>query len=807
MVPNYFKILFRNNKQFTLINVVGLVIGITSTLLIMKFVRYETTYDLQSPHADNIWRVYNQTLNGKTVTTEDANTHSAIGPTLKAEVTEVVDYARLYCGNTPEVVVLADKKPFDIQKYYATDQGFFRMFPQKVLFGNGENCLKEPHTAIISRSNAKRIFGTENALNKQITISNGMMRGNYTITAVVEDVPQNTHLKFDMLVSYATKYANGHVDNFESYWDYTYLQLAEGSSTINVKKKLEAINEQFLKKESIRLDVQPFKDIHLHSNLTYELEPNGQIRIVRFLSILALIILVISFINYVNLTTALASERSKEVGIKKTLGASRLKLITQFLFESLSLGLLAFLVSVFLVWIFIGQFSSFIGISLNNHNTKIDLPFWVSSFIFLVFTALIAGLYPALYLSGISPADSLRKKVFFNNSVNLRKSLVVFQFASTAIMIVGVLVVIFQMKFLKNHDLGVKLDQILTIKSIPSESRADSLANRKLTVFRDECSKLSGVSKSASSSIVPGLGINTISGSSRPIHWDKKPDFANITSYFVETDEAFFDLFNIELLAGKHQFFPDPVARFQTVTINETMLKALGFPSADEAIGQQIAYKNSENGAKMTVGAVIKDFHIESLKIAPRPTLYYCFSPEQLGFLSIKIQSSQIEKSVKEIEEIWKKVYPDQPFNYWFLDENFAHQYKAEVQFGKVFGFFASIAIFLSSLGLLGLVLYSSKRRNKEIGIRKVLGASVKSIVVLLSKEYLILMSIAILIASPIAYFLMNKWLDGFAYKISIAWWFYALAGLFVLLIALSSVGFQSIRAAISNPVKSLKVE
>lgn len=807
MVPNYFKILLRNNKQFTLINVVGLVIGITSTLLIMKFVRYETTYDLLTPNAENIWRVFNQTLNGKTVTTEDANTHSAIGPTLKADVPEVVDYARLYCGNTPEIVVLADKKPYDIKKYYATDQGFLRMFPQKVLFGNEKNCLEEPHTAIISRSNARRVFGTENALNKQITITNGMMRGNYTITAVVEDVPQNTHLKFDLLVSYATKYANGHEDNFESYWDYTYLQLAEGSSTFNVKKRLETINEQFLKKESIRLDIQPFKDIHLNSNLTYELEPNGQLRIVRFLSILALIILVISFINYINLTTALASERAKEVGIKKTLGANRTKLIIQFLSESFSLGLLAFFVSVILVSILIKQFSLLIGIPLDNTNTKIDFPFWISSFIFVVFTSLIAGMYPAFYLSGISPSDSLRKKVFLKNSVSLRKSLVVFQFASTAIMIIGVIVVIFQMKFLQNHDLGVKLDQILTIKSIPSESRADSLANRKLTVFKEECSKLTGVSKLASSSIVPGLGINTISGSSRPIHWDKKPDFANITSYFVETDEVFFDLFNIELLAGKHQFFADPAARFQTVTINETMLKALGFPSAEHAIGQQIAYKNSENGAKMTVGAVIKDFHIESLKITPRPTLYYCFSPEQLGFLSIKIQSAQIEKSLKEIGEIWAKIYPNQPFNYWFLDENFAHQYQSEVQFGRVFGIFATIAIFLSSLGLLGLVLYSSKRRSKEIGIRKVLGASVKSIIVLLAKEYMILISIAIIIGSPVAYFFMSKWLDGFAYKIIIEWWFFAAAGLFILLIALTSVGFQSIRAALSNPVKSLKVE
>ena len=779
----------------------------TAALLLFKYVRYETKYDLQSPHASNIWRVFNQTLDGKTVITQDANTHSAVGPTLKADVAGVADYTRLYCGATPEVVVLANKQPFEIKKHYAVDPGFLRMFPQKVLFGNVKNCLEAPHSAILSVSQAKRLFGKENVLNQRITITHGMMAGDYAITAVVEDVPHNTHLKFDMLLSYATRYATGHKDNFESYWDYTYLQLVSGANPESVRNRLEKINEQFLKKESIRLDIQRFTDIHLNSQLTYELEPNGSMRMVQFLGIIALMILLIAFINYVNLTTALANERAKEIGIRKVLGASKNNLTGQFLFESFVIGLAAFGISILLLHSSIEVFSDFIGSPLQSPKDLFDIPFWAFSGLLVSILSLLTGVYPAWQLSGFQPIETLRGKFRMGSASTLRQSLVVVQFAGSVLLIICVLVVKNQLDFLQKHDLGLSLSQKIAIKTTPTQGVSDTLARQKLAIFKNKVSQLTDIEGSTSSSVVPGLGINTISGSSRPIHWVKSPNFAKITSYFVETDDQFFKLFNIKVLAGKHQFFADRAARFRTLTINETMRKTLGFPTPQSAIGERIAYQNSENGSTMVVGAVVEDFHVESLKTAPHPTLYYCFAPDQLNYLSLNIKSSQMKASLATMQQIWKELYPEKPFSYWFLDENFAHQYRTETQFGKTFSLFAILAIIISCMGLLGLVAYSVERRRKEIGIRKVLGASVIEITMMLSSKYIKLMILAIIFASPIAYYFMEKWLQDFAYRIDIEWWIFALSGIVAIVIALLTVSYQSIKAALANPVKSLRTE
>lgn len=806
MLLHYIKILLRKQPIFTAINFAGLVLGMAASLLLFRYVRYEQTYDLQSPHAGSIWRVYNQTLNGKTVVNQDANTHSAVGPTLKATVPSVVDYARLYCGNTPEATVVVGNQPFDIHRYYATDQGFLRMFPQKIVEGNAQNCLTAPHTVILTSTTAKRLFGNEQVVGKGLRLKDGRLAGTYTVTAVVADPPKNTHLKFDMLVSYASRYARGHEDNFESYWDYNYFQLAPDASTDGVTKKLAEINQTFLKKEGIQLVIQPFKDIHLHSNLTYELEPNGSARTVQFLGIIALVILVIAFVNYINLTTALANERGKEVGVRKVLGASRGTLTQQFLWESFVISSVAFGAAVVGVQLSTDWFGGIVGRDLSVSNT-VDGVYWGVSIGFIVLIWFVAGLYPALQLSGFRPVEVLRGRFVAGNTETLRKSLVVVQFACSAGLIFGVLVIEKQLHFLNNHELGVQLDQLVSVKVPASEDNRDSTIFRKLALFKSECAKVVGIEGASSSNIVPGLGINTIAGSNRPLHWVKKPDFAKITSYFVETDQDFFPLFGIRLLAGKHQFFPDRVARFNTITINETMRKALGFPSPEAAIGQQIAYENSENNSSMTVGAVVEDFHIESLKSAPKPTFYYCFAPQELGYLTLKMNVRQLEASLGSMQLAWKKIYPEEPFRYWFLDENFAHQYQNERQFNRVFGIFAVFAIAISCLGILGLTAYNVQRRRKEIGIRKVLGASVLSITVMLSTNFLKLIAFAVVLATPVAYYLMRQWLQEFAYQTEISWWVIAATAVGVLAVALLTVSVQSVKAALMNPVKSLKSE
>jgi putative ABC transport system permease protein len=799
------KILFRKQPVFAAINFGGLVIGMTAALLLFKFVRYEQTYDRQSPHAGQIWRVFNQTLNGQTVTMQDANTHSAVGPTLKKDVAGLVEFARLYCGNTPEVVVMANNQPFDVKRYYATDPGFMRMFPQTLLEGNAQTCLNAPHTAVLTSSTAQQIFGSAQALNRSFRITNGMMAGTYQVTAVVADPPQNTHLKFDMLLSYATRYAAGHQDNFESYWDYNYFQLAPNANPEAVRQRLAQINEQFLKREGIRLEIQPFADIHLHSNLSYELEPNGSYQTVQFLGIIALLIVVIAFINYVNLTTALANERAKEVGVRKALGAGRSALVRQFLTEGFVLSFLAFGVAVLFLHLGIEPFGTFIGRPLNDPSLGFDGIFWGVSVGAVAVISLLTGLYPALQLAGTQSVSVLKGTLSVGSAGLFRKGLVVTQFACSVALLIGVFVVTQQLQFLKNHDLGISLQQIVTLKSSPAPT--DSTARRRLGVFKTACAQLSGVEGLASSSIVPGLGINTISGSNRPLHWVRKPDYVRGASYFVETDADFFRLFGVKVLAGKHQFFEDRTARFQTVSINQKMCKALDFPSAQAAIGEQIAYKNSENGATMTIGAVVEDFHIESLKTTPQPTLYYCFAPEDLNYISLKIKASQMTNALQAVQTTWEKIYPDQPFNYWFLNENFAAQYRAEAQFNRVFGLFAALAILISCLGLFGLVAYSVQRRTKEIGIRKVLGASAVSLVAMLGKDFLLLIGVAIVIACPVGYYLMAQWLQDFAYRVSISGWVFVAAIALTVGLALLTIGYQAIKAALMNPVKSLKTE
>lgn len=805
MLTHYLRFLLRKQPVFTALNLAGLVIGMTAALLLYGYVRYEQTYDLQSPLANQIWRVFNQTLDGETVVTQDANTHSAVGPTLKAEVPGVLDFARLYCSNSSEVVAIVGTQAFEVALCYTTDPGFLRMFPQQMLRGDYNTCLNAPKQAIITQTQALRFFGTIDALGKTFRITQGMMAGQYTVAAVVANPPENTHLKFDLLLSYATQYANGHEDNFESYWDYNYFQLAPNTDPEAVRRKLAVINQTFLKSEGIRLEIQRFTDIHLHSDLTYELEPNGSARIVRFLGLIAMLILGIAFINFVNLATAFANERSKEVGIRKAIGASRSMLIFQFFFESVLLSLVAFGLSIVCVWQSLPWFSNLIGRHLDL--AAYDAAFWAGSAGIVVLIAMLSAVYPALQMSGFRPAEVLRGQLLRKQGASLRKGLVITQFVCSVGLIFGVLVVSRQLDFLKTHELGAQIDQIITLKSSKRTSREDTLAAHKLAVFQSACTQIPGVQGIALSSIAPGIGINGISGSNRPIHWTQKPDFTRITTYFINTDEHFFDLLQIKVLAGEHRLQQDPAARYNTVSINRSMLKALGFPSPQAAVGQQIAYENSENGASMTIGAVIEDFHIESLRTSPKPTLYYCFPADQLNYISLKIDPENMASSLADMQSAWMALYPEMPFKYWFLDEHFEQQYRSETQFGQVFGLFAGLAILISCLGLLSLTAYQIQHRRKEIGIRKVLGASMAGITGLLAKDFLKLVVIAIFIASPVAYYLMQGWLADFAYRIDLQWWMFAAAALLAVSIAVLTVGVQSVRAALANPVRSLRNE
>jgi putative ABC transport system permease protein len=557
--------------------------------------------------------------------------------------------------------------------------------------------------------------------------------------------------------------------------------------------------------------MQPFESIHLHSDLTYEIEPNGNARTVNFLGLVALFILAIAFINYVNMTTARSMERAKEVGLRKTVGANRRQLAGQFLFEGLLLNGIAIALALIVLQPLLPLFSDLVGRPLAAQPAG-------SSFVLSVIALFLLGLlascgYPALVLTKFSPLEVLRGRAAFSKGSGnkhswLRQGLVVFQFACSALLIFGLIVIGKQLHFLQNHDKGLSLDQIVAIKTSSADWRQDSINRLKMGVFKNDIAQIAGIQAKTVSSIVPGLGISTISGtSSGLVLASKRGEILPGTIYFISAQPDFYATYNIRFLAGASYQAMNESDGYKHLIINEAACDLWGFGSPEAAIGQELAYPNSASDFRMRIEGVVADFHIETLKEPTRPTLYYCTPDVRNGYVSIKLEGSKAQDVLAAVEASWKKTYPESPFEYWFLNEQFAHQYKAETQLGKTFGLFSALAVLIACLGLLGLAAYSASQRTKEIGVRKVLGASVAGITRLLTQDFLKPVVVGVLCAAPIGYYFMQKWLQDFAHRIEMQWWMFAAAGAAAVGIAFLTVGFQSVKAALANPVKSLRSE
>ena len=813
MIKSYFIISLRHlfkHRAFTTINTLGLSVGMVACLLILQYVRYERNYDKISPITPQLWRAFNETVTDGQVTTQDGNTHSILGPSLKANLPEVIDYFRLYNRNTSEVVFYQDNEPVKIKHAWMTDPGFLRLFPQQFVAGNPSTCLVDPWKIILTESAARQLFPEGKAVGKTLRVPGGPFSGEYMVEGIVADPPQNTHLKFNVLTSYATRYAKGHQDGWDSYWDYNYFELASGADPEKVRNQLASYSEHHLKSEGIRLNMQPYESIHLHSNLTHEIEPNGNARTVYFLGLVAMLILAIAFINYINMTIARSIRRAKEVGIRKVVGARQGQLIWQFMFEGLLLNSMAMVLAVIGFQALLPAFEQLVGKPLVAQG--FDALFWIQAGSLFFAGMLVSCAYPALVLTRFAPLEVLRGQVSFGNNkpggagLWLRKSLVVFQFGCSAALIFGLTVVNKQLNFLQNHDKGLSLDQILAVKMPDTDWRQDSLHRLRMGSFKNQLAGINGIHSVTASNVVPSLGIQSISGTSSGLVLARKPgEIIPGTIYFIDAESRFYETFGIRFLAGKPFEALDNQAGSQHIIINEALLSLLGFRSAEEAIGAELAYARNVDGHRMKIEGVVVNFHIESLKEPARPTLY--FSPQYVnnGFISLKLGSESIPSLLSSLEKTWKQFYPENPFEYWFLDEHFARQYATEKQLSRIFGLFAALAIFIACLGLFGLVRFTAELRTKEIGIRKVLGASVAHLSALLSNEFLKLVLIACLITFPFTWWLMNKWLQDFAYRAEIGWGIGLLAGAVVVIIALMTVGVQSIKAAMANPTSTLR--
>ena len=667
---------------------------------------------------------------------------------------------------------------------------------------------------ILSESYARKYFGSENPVGKSLKVRGIGNERSVEITGVFKDYPKNSHLIIDYLLSYSTlsKIAKeqGDTENStETAWGwydfYTYLKLRPGTTLEQVQAKMPAFCNRYIDskidpKSNRRTEahLMPMQDIHLYSNFNQEAEVNGNGQAVSWLFLIAFFILGIAWINYINLATARSLERAKEVGVRKVMGALRPQLMGQFMMESLLLNFSALLLALLTAKIAMPFFSNFLEQPLEFTFTE-NFGFWTWMIgVFLLGTTL-SGMYPAFVMSGVKPIIVLKGVLpKITGGLSMRRTLIVSQFAASIALIVGTIVVYQQIGFMRNQKLGVDIEQTLVVEG--ASSVQDSLFQASFKPFKNDLMRLGNVQHVTASSSVPGEEIYWTTGA----RWMRAPNEANTTMYIMSMDYDFIPTFKTELVAGRafsEKFGEDQHGR--NIVLNESSLKALGLPSAEKALNERIIL----GGDTMKIVGVMADFHHESLKKAVNPMAILLERGSNSRFNSIKLKTDDVSKSLAEIQQTWARYFPNDPFNYFFLNQHFDRQYKSDILFGKVFGFFAMLAILVACLGLLGLSSYNVLQRTKEIGVRKVLGANISSIVVLLSKDFLKLVVISSLIAFPLAWFAMDYWLQDFASRIEIKWWVFVLAGVSALIIALVTVSFQSIKAALMNPVKSLKTE
>ena len=805
MLLNYLKIAWRNiatNKAYSIINIGGLAVGMAATLLIFQYVAFERSYDQFHQNADRIVRVKAERYEKGVLSTEWAGGPFAAGNHLKDAFEEVEAYAKISIRNN--LVLEANNRKYKVAQGAFTTPSFFSVFSYPLLTGNKGTVLTEPNTGVISTSLAKRLFGTKNPLGQVITIERELP---IRITGVYQDFPKNSHLSADYLMSLSTfqRLVNPKDEpdkNLDNKWDWdgclTYLLLRQGVDPQKVEAKLPAFvltNKLRDPKtgDGLTLHLQRLSDIHLYSHFMMEANPNGDGNSVYVLLCVAFFIIAIAWINYVNLATARAVGRAKEVGVRKAVGSYRAQLISQFLIESALLNFLAVVVACFGIVAALPLFNQFTGQQL-NYSFVVSSRFWLGLGTMYVIGTLLSGAYPAFVLSNFNPVSVLKNGLSsFREGVFLRKSLVVVQFSASVFLLVGTITVFRQLQFMRNQNLGIDIGQTLVL----DRPMNDSTRINQTKAFKTFLLQQSSIKSVAVSGTIPGEKVEFNAGS---IRLAGAPSEMGKQYRIIGVDYDFVNAFGMHVIAGRN--FDARLGEKDAVVFNRTGLRQLGFNNPVDALGKKIDFW----GDILTIVGVVDDFHQQSLREAYEP-LILRLDPGVNGQFSIKLADSNPSRAIDVVKKAWAQFFPTDPFAYSFLDERYNKQYQADERFGEVFGFFTLLAVLVACLGLLGLATFTARQRTKEIGVRKVLGASVASIIQLLSKDFLKLVMVAILIASPLAWYAMHQWLQTFAYRVDMSWWVFALAGVLAVGIALLTVSFQSIKAALMNPIKSLRSE
>ena len=802
MIKNYFKIAWRSllkQKGFSFINIFGLATGMACSLLIFLFVKDETSYDRFHQDAGQIYRVVKDFVNDDGSRLPDATTPPALAPAMQKDIPEVATTTRVFPGWGANFLIKYGDKKINEDKLYRVDSSFFDVFTFPFVHGNARDAFKEVQSIVLTESSAKRYFGNDNPLEKTLQIDR---LGNLMVTGVIKDVPHASHFHFDFLIS--TRKFGGNIDADWGFYNfYTYVKLKPNSDIKAFTKKVQDVYKKNNTDATNVFYVQPLTDIHLTSNLKWELEPNSDKLYVYVFTIIGIFILLIAGINYVNLATAKASVRAKEIGVRKVTGALRSTLIGQFLVESVTTCLLAAVLAVIFAQLLLPVANSLTLKQLTVIANPGVLGYMLVGVLLL---GMIAGFFPAIYLSSFKPIIVLKGlKLNEKGTLSLRKTLVVVQFTISIVLIIGVLIISRQMRYLQSAKLGLDKEQVIVVKN------AGAMTVAERSAFLNTVLQVQEVKNVATSDGVVGGQNWTNSMSVKGSQNSQLVNFLNVSYDFL-------DVLGIEMKEGRSfssQFPADTLNNgipggpleqtIGSIILNETAIKDLGVTAP--AVGKQILWGNdADTMYYVTIVGVAKDFHFTSLRNEIKPFAFVNNSNRAANF-TIKLSIDNVQSSITKIENTWKKFMAERAFEYYFLDETFANLYQSEDRFQKVLISLVILGIIIACLGLLGLATFSAQQRVKEIGVRKVLGASIPQVVALLSKDFLKLVLIALVLAIPVAWYLMNEWLKDFAYRVNIEWWIFLVAAIIAIIIAFITISTQAIKAAIANPVKSLRTE
>ena len=817
MLRNYVKSAVRsliNRSGHSLLNIAGLAIGMTCCILIFQYVAFQLSFDSHHEKADRLYRVVRETTQNNERLPEMVWTGWGEAPAYAEDVPEMERYARVhvYFGgpilspvNSPDVTVREESA-------YFVDPAFLNMFTVPFVGGDPTSALTRPHTLLISESTARKYFGTVDAVGEIFRIRGGWAEGDYSVVGVFEDVPPMSHLQPELLFPMQDLLASERYSNPSTAWSndnfYTYVEVRKGADVRHVEALM---TESYISRNRDALEslnrtatmrLEPLRDIHLNADIGVPGTITANRKTVYFFGIVALLTLVIALINYVNLSTARALDRAREVAVRKVVGASRRQLITQYLFESALTNAAALCIAIVLSFSLLPVVNRLADVAISS-NVWTNVRFWIAFVLAFGAGTLLSGLYPAFLLSAVKPVAILKGNVgALASRSTLRRVLVVAQFAASVGLLVGTLVVYSQVSYMRNMNLGLQLDQVLVFKGPPTAGDG-STRYTTLNTLKQELSKSPGIEGVTQSGTVPGQGFTTYSY----IYRAEADPSTQRRGQANAIDPDFLDVYGLDLVAGEP--FTESAAQFSEgsplpALVNETAVSQLGFASAETALGNDVLL----GGNEFQIQGVLRDFKWTSAHEENSPILFYPVSPSDPGgTFSARVGGRGAQETVTAVQDLYKHLFPDSPFEYFFADQEFEKLYRNDQRFARLFGLFAGLAILIACLGLFGLASYTAQQRTKEIGVRKVLGASVHNVVVLLAKEFLLLVFVGFIIAAPLAYLGMQRWLENFAYRIEISAWVFVMSGLSALLIALLTVGYQSIKAATADPVASLRYE